>query len=160
MDYKFSGLHDINDSMPRIATAVHALSTHRCSPDRIHFGKKNCHLPCYLTTFLHGQCHFKFSYHIDQQNFIEFFTTCLSIVCFYEKRGFRTSFSHFHKLPMNNVVFNFTYLSYIQCFSGVASIEWKLLSKNSKVTGSCLPVHSGEGSYTSHFVNKISCFHR
>lgn len=122
--------------------------------------KKNCHLPCYLTTFRHGQCHFKFSYHIDQQNFIEFFTTCLSIVCFYEKRGFRTSFSHFHKLPMNNVVFNFTYLSYIQCFSGVASIEWKLLSKNSKVTGSCLPVHSGEGSYTSHFVNKISCFHR
>lgn len=146
MDYKFSGLHDINDPMPRIATAIHALSTHRCSPDRIHFGKKNCHLPCYLTKFLHGQCHFKFSYHIDQQNFIEFFTTCLSIVGVSIKRVY--------------VLFNFTYLSYIQCFSGVASIEWKLLSKNSKVTGSCLPVHSGEGSYTSHFVNKISCFHR
>lgn len=124
MDYKFSGLHDINDPMPRIATAVHALSTHRCSPDRIHFGKKNCHLPCYLTKFLHGQCHFKFSYHIDQQNFIEFFYDMfIDSRCFYEKRGFRTSFSHFHKLPMNNVLFNFTYLSYIQCFSGVASIE-------------------------------------
>lgn len=80
--------------------------------------------------------------------------------CFYEKRDSELHFHTFRSCQMNNVLFNFTYLSYIQCFSGVASIEWKLLSKNSKVTGSCLPVHSGEGSYTSHFVNKISCFHR
>lgn len=79
---------------------------------------------------------------------------------FYEKRDSELHFHTFRSCQMNNVLFNFTYLSYIQCFSGVASIEWKLLSKNSKVTGSCLPVHSGEGSYTSHFVNKISCFHR
>lgn len=57
--------------------------------------KKNCHLPCYLTTFRHGQCHFKFSYHIDQQNFIEFFYDMfIDSRCFY-KAGFRTSFSHF-----------------------------------------------------------------
>lgn len=151
MDYKFSGLHDINDPMPRIATAVHALSTHRCSPDRIHFGKKKLspallldHIPAWTMSF---------------QIFLSYWPAKLYRV-FYDMFIDSRCFYKLYKLPMNNVLFNFTYLSYIQCFSGVASIEWKLLSKNSKVTGSCLPVHSGEGSYTSHFVNKISCFHR
>lgn len=159
MDYKFSGLHDINDPMPRIATAVHALSTHRCSPDRIHFGKKNCHLPCYLTTPWTMSFQIFLSYW-PAKLYRVFYDMFIDSRCFYEKRDSELHFHTFRSCQMNNVLFNFTYLSYIQCFSGVASIEWKLLSKNSKVTGSCLPVHSGEGSYTSHFVNKISCFHR
>lgn len=77
---------------PPLFTLFRPIAAHRTVSI---LGKKNCHLPCYLTTFLHGHCHFKFSYHIDQQNFIEFFTTCLSIVgvSFYEKR---VSELHFH----------------------------------------------------------------
>lgn len=57
-------------------------------------------------------------------------------------------------------VLDCTYQNYSQRFSGVSNTEQEILCKNSKVTGSCLPVLSRKGSHASHFVNKINCFHR